>query len=378
MPTCQGITVSVVTQGEGVVQEYVSSTPVSEMIAAQTADKAVSVYVPARPNHLFWLSYAAPNPEPEPIFYVMKLFLDSKEVTTWCCGEEQGFKGAVMFGLFKGPEMAKTHPPTLLVPTEAPEQSVECLVSDENTASKHAMQKRAFRFSAEQPEPTQMPPYEHDANRIIEVQIYRSKSKRRVPRELAAFKDETTSGGGVGLINAGRTKTGHSRKYYKFSLIDPMEAPYVTLTMHYRTPDEITAMKLRHCVPRPVHAPGLASPDLPRGGMDNAERNPKVDEGSGSPGYSLRTSLSRLAFFLSPKKASSKPEIEPHTKSLDPTPESTEALPSRAESRQPDANAPDKEQGPEYSRKTCGKKLKQVLAKSVERRTVKLPEFASK
>ena len=106
MPTYRSITTSVISQhGIFSLPEYppptVPNDPFSTLPTLCDQDRAlVSVYIPAYPSSQFWVRYSIAPPYPPKALYYFKLFLKGTCVISWGCGEEDGYEGRTMFGLY--------------------------------------------------------------------------------------------------------------------------------------------------------------------------------------------------------------------------------------------------------------------------------------
>lgn len=162
MPLFRGITVSIHTPfaidglPETPLPALSTSTPIVE-----EDNKFASVFVPAHPQSLFWLSYSAESPIYES-FFVFKLFINRQHVVTWSCDEDQEWRGKVQFALFRKSE-------------------------DDDIHGGAGMEKRALKFGDIQPG--------HDEDRCVEVRVLRARAKSRVPRQLEVASTVTVGNG---------------------------------------------------------------------------------------------------------------------------------------------------------------------------------------
>ena len=75
--------------------------PFSTLPTLCDQDRAlVSVYIPAYPSSQFWIRYSIAPPYPPKALYYFKLFLKGTCIVSWGCGEEDGYEGRTMFGLY--------------------------------------------------------------------------------------------------------------------------------------------------------------------------------------------------------------------------------------------------------------------------------------
>jgi hypothetical protein len=164
MPKCGGIHVNLHTPFSiGGVPKYppTKDTPSGSSIKQHRDESrgCVSVYIPIIYRSLFWLSYNVDKPPTKPpgVFYVFKLLINGREVVTWCCGEEEQWKGKTMFGLYDS--------------------------GKENTVGGAGMEKRFFKFKEEE-SPVQEGQNGGEQERCIELRVCRANVKIRAPREM--------------------------------------------------------------------------------------------------------------------------------------------------------------------------------------------------
>lgn len=185
----------------------------------QDNEKAqISVYVPMTPKALFWVSYSIEPPPVDGTFFVFKLLVNHEEVVTWSCDANNKFKGKTMFGLFD------TH-------------------ADEGG---QGLEKRLFRFGTASNLDTRVVgdlSGDKEEDRFVEVRVFRAKAKKRIDPAVRNVLPAT--GPELELVNGGRLKPQAPQRYYRFSLLDPADAPYTTFRFYYRTWEEIDKLDLR-------------------------------------------------------------------------------------------------------------------------------------
>ena len=174
----------------------------------------VSVYVPIHPKALFWLSYKIEPPPVDDTFYVFKLFVNKKEITTWCCDAENSFKGKTMFGLFDTNE-----------PVEG-----------------GTLEKRVFRFGPADSRVVGNLSGDKEEDRLLEVRVCRANVKKRVDPQR--YISRVPRGTDVDLVWAGYSKQMAPRRFFKFGLIDAVNRPYATFRFYYRSWEEIDKLGL--------------------------------------------------------------------------------------------------------------------------------------
>ena len=106
MPTYRSITISITSQFDICqLPEYAppasTDDPFSTLPALLNPELSlVTVYLPTYPSSQFWLRYSIAPPYPPKAMYYFKLFLNGKCVVSWGCGEEDGYRGRTVFGLY--------------------------------------------------------------------------------------------------------------------------------------------------------------------------------------------------------------------------------------------------------------------------------------
>ena len=170
MPLFRGITITIHTP---FALDGLPETPLPPLVSSarigEEENKYASVFVPAHPQSLFWLSYSA-EPPVDDTFLVFKLFINRQHVVTWSCDGEQDWRGKVQFALFEKPQDALI-------------QGGAC------------MEKRVLQFGDVSPG--------HDEDRCVEVRVLRASAKKRVPRQLRLGKSMTLGSGIQSVLSEG-------------------------------------------------------------------------------------------------------------------------------------------------------------------------------
>ncbi len=117
----------------------------------------ISVYIPRLECSQFWICYSAAPSDGLTKFFYFKLSLDGAHVVSWGCGEGDGYEGKTMFGLFG--------------------------------TGKRDAQKRAFFFSQLETEREGEDQESMKPDGVLELRIYRSSSRKRIPPDLVEFRD---------------------------------------------------------------------------------------------------------------------------------------------------------------------------------------------
>ncbi|KAL9005266.1 MAG: hypothetical protein Q9188_001935 [Gyalolechia gomerana] len=236
MPVYRNITINLVSQFDILnIPEYAPPAALDDPFSASPAlvdNSLVSCYIPIYPLSQFWLSYSISAPHPPKALYYFKLFINDACVVSWGCGEENGFKGKTMYGLYD---------------------------SGERWMGEPGIDARVFSFASEA---TTNRPMNNTLGQVMEVRVYRARGRKRTKPDLKDFQDviarpRTQSQtpqpkssrnqrrnikGGISMLNAGMLPDDHPQRYYTFSLLDPLDLPFATFRWYYRTWAQLEAL----------------------------------------------------------------------------------------------------------------------------------------
>ncbi|KAL0256939.1 hypothetical protein SLS55_007748 [Diplodia seriata] len=210
-----------------------------------------TVYVPASPGLTFWIAYHIKPPayleDPDVKYFLFKLYMEGRHVVTWAVGEEDGWKGKTMFGLF------------------------------ENAAWRGGVEKRAFAFAAGREGDGGDVDVERDhEERFMEVRVLRASARKRVQRETPELMETEVGREGAGgikydflpvetighpcesveltaensLVNAGCLKKENPKRFYEFVLIDSLKEPFAKFRYYYRSVDQLETLGVIVRVPQ--------------------------------------------------------------------------------------------------------------------------------
>ncbi|KAL8899993.1 MAG: hypothetical protein Q9207_005911 [Kuettlingeria erythrocarpa] len=272
MPAYRNITINLVSQFDILnIPEYAFPATLEDPFSAPpaVADKAlVSCYVPIYPLSQFWFSYSISAPHPPKALYYFKLFINGTCVVSWGCGEENEFKGKTMYGFYDAGERWKGQP---------------------------EVDVRAFTFASDN---STQHPLNDTLGQAMEVRVYRSRGRKRIRPDLENFKaviarsgnhgqmtltkaakgQSQNMKGGISMLNAGLLPDDQARRYYKYSLLDPLDQPFARFRWYYRTWTQLEALG----VTKPLRSPPSKDADAHRAGSAG-EKFPKLEPGSRSP-----------------------------------------------------------------------------------------------
>ncbi|KAL9073568.1 MAG: hypothetical protein Q9161_002808 [Pseudevernia consocians] len=233
MPTYRSITISLVSQFDILtIPEYAPPTtpsdPFSNAPTLVNPDHSlVSVYIPTYPSSQFWLSYSISPPHPPKLLYYFKLYLNGNPVVSWGCGEDDDYRGKTMFGLFKPGRSSGLAKGTTL------QRRVLCFGPDIAGLDNRALD---------------------NLSNVMEIKVFRSKARKRIKPDVPKLqsvgnspsidrkKSQQQVVGGINLVNAGALLDKHPQRYYKYALLDPLDAPFATFRYYYRSWDQLEAL----------------------------------------------------------------------------------------------------------------------------------------
>ncbi|KAL6713333.1 hypothetical protein ACLMJK_008798 [Lecanora helva] len=231
MPTYRSITISLISQYDVlIIPEYepakASNDPFLTTPKLINHDQSlISIYVPTYPSSQFWISYSISPPHPPGMLYYFKLYIDGNHVVSWGCGRDDGYEGKAVYGLF--------NPGT-----------------SSSRDSGTGIERRALCFGPNATNSDNLT--SDDLNKVIEIKVFRSDGRKRIAPLLDEFrrfvkptKSQTSlraTGNSINLAKAGPLPTDNPRRYYNFSLLDPLDKPFATFRYYYRSWDTMLTM----------------------------------------------------------------------------------------------------------------------------------------
>ena len=178
MPSYRSITLSLISQYDILtIPEYAPPTYLSDdpfitsdkRVLVDAAKSLVSVYVPRYPGSQFWLRYSISPPHPPKALFYFKLSLNGKELVSWGCGREEGFKGKTMWGLYD---------------------------SGVDWMGEKVIERRVLCFAAEDDAPSSSDKAVDDPRQFLEVRVYRAKRRQQIKPQIKKVADLRTQGQG--------------------------------------------------------------------------------------------------------------------------------------------------------------------------------------
>ncbi|EHK49739.1 uncharacterized protein TrAtP1_010991 [Trichoderma atroviride] len=199
--------VRVVSRGETTQTEENKSSPHgSDSARIQKLAPRASVYIPSTSGSQFWVQYRI-HRSPEPSCYLfLKLSMNGRHITS--CGITDAASGTISRALYEPSD--RWH-----------------LKQNELLLKRSGIESRSFCFS---PGPDAVAAA--DDGGVIEVQVFRAKSRRRCTPQLVPHRDQQQYG--VISPSTGLLEHPEDAAYYEWILHDAVEAPFATFCFHYR------------------------------------------------------------------------------------------------------------------------------------------------
>ncbi|KAF2824868.1 hypothetical protein CC86DRAFT_456841 [Ophiobolus disseminans] len=175
-----------------------------------------SVYVPATPGSIFWISYSVSPPVPDGHYFLFKLYVNGTHIVSWSTGKEQEWQGKTMFGLYNRPE-------------------------DEE--GRKRVEKRVLSFTSPDEQSKKWDdvkdPFEDKMR--MEIKVHRAHGRVRIDRQMEEYSKTAHAhdAKGIRLVNGGRATSEQPKRFYKFALIDPVDQPFATFRYYYRTWEQL-------------------------------------------------------------------------------------------------------------------------------------------
>ncbi|KAK7967815.1 uncharacterized protein PG986_002092 [Apiospora aurea] len=263
MPIFRGIDVSIVASAEAKkLPEYPHPDSASVILTdgddptrqKRSSPESRSTF----PRCLFWLKYSVLRVPSQASHLYFKMFMNGRPITSWGISmkpdkdgnPEQPIRGTVVRALYEPGR--QSHDKDL--GSGAQEVGIE-------TRYFHFMAGLDKRSAAED-------------GGLIEVQIFRSKGRKRRAPKLPEFRGQDRYG--ITSPSGGLVENPQDATFYDWLLVDPKDSPYATFCFHYRS--------LKHLVQLSLIPPSESQRSLPRvdSGLSNAE-SPREKSPTNSP-----------------------------------------------------------------------------------------------
>ncbi|ORY71746.1 uncharacterized protein BCR38DRAFT_19320 [Pseudomassariella vexata] len=189
----------------------------------------ISVYIPSMPGEQFWLKYHVIR-VPEPASHLFfKMFMNGRLITSWgiLAKSENNEKHSHPQKSLSGTVVRALYEPGQRWQDEA--SGVEW--------KDVGIESRYFHF---------MPGLEHKSvaedGGLIEVQVFRSKGRKRRTPKMTEFRTQERYG--IASPSGGLVENPQDATYYDWLLIDPKDAPYASFRFHYRSMKHLLQLNL--------------------------------------------------------------------------------------------------------------------------------------
>ncbi|KAI4594897.1 hypothetical protein LQW54_005579 [Pestalotiopsis sp. IQ-011] len=177
----------------------------------------ISVYVPSMPGDQFWLRYSVlRTPAPATHLY-FKMFMNGALITSW----------GILSNTEKTDQMQQPVGGTVVRALYEPGQRWKHTNTDAE-GRMIGMETRYFFFT-----PTVDQQSAAEDGGLIEVQVFRSKGRRRRAPQMVAFRNQEKYG--IASPSGGLVENPQDATFYDWLLIDAKNAPYASFRFHYRS-----------------------------------------------------------------------------------------------------------------------------------------------
>ncbi|KAE9583444.1 hypothetical protein CGCF415_v002439 [Colletotrichum fructicola] len=229
MPTLRGIDVSVVLNPtepplpelphpdassvslRGLKLTSPTSSPASSLHATPEKCRAQStVYIPSAPGAQFHIRYGINRPPADARYLYFRLVMNGRPVASWGIKSQTGTIEIVSHALYV-PDNKWTYRESGMV------------------YRREGVEKRFFHFTPHSGKDT---PAAMDGG-LVELQVFRSKGRKRRSPELADFRNQDAYG--ITSPTGGLIETPQDLTYYDWRLVDAVDIPYATFRFFYRT-----------------------------------------------------------------------------------------------------------------------------------------------
>ncbi|KAL6862372.1 hypothetical protein J3F83DRAFT_762660 [Trichoderma novae-zelandiae] len=212
-PDASSVRVASVGEAISKIQDLDIASPGSDSPRIQKTAPRAAVYVPSTPGSQFWVQYSI-HRHPEPACYLyFKLFINGRSITS--CGIKPGAEsGTITRALFEPSDRWHLQQNGMLL-------------------KRSGIESRSFCFA---PGPDAVAAA--DDGGLIEIRVFRAKSRRRSTPQLAPYRDQEQYG--IMQVkpwkspSTGLLEHPEDAIYYEWNLQDATDAPYATFCFHYR------------------------------------------------------------------------------------------------------------------------------------------------
>ncbi|KAH0441616.1 hypothetical protein CcaCcLH18_01876 [Colletotrichum camelliae] len=188
-----------------------TSSPASSLHATPEKCQAQStVYIPSTPGAQFHLRYGISRPPADARYLYFRLVMNGRPVASWGIKSQTGTAEIVSHALYV-PDSKWTYRESGMI------------------YRREGVEKRFFHFTPQSGKDT---PAAMDGG-LVELQVFRSKGRKRRFPELADFRSQDAYG--ITSPTGGLIETPQDLTYYDWLLVDAVDIPYATFRFFYRT-----------------------------------------------------------------------------------------------------------------------------------------------
>ncbi|KAK9782306.1 hypothetical protein AB5N19_04566 [Seiridium cardinale] len=186
----------------------------------------VSVYIPSMPGEQFWLRYNILRTPPPATHLYFKMYMNGALITSW----------GILVDVEKTDQPRRSIGGTVVKALYEPGERWQNTGMDTEGRA-IGIETRYFHF---------MPGLEKrsvaEDGGLIEVQVFRSKGRRRRAPRMVEFRNQERYG--IASPSGGLVENPQDATYYDWLLIDPKDGPYASFRFHYRSMKYLVQLNL--------------------------------------------------------------------------------------------------------------------------------------
>ncbi|KAM0251308.1 hypothetical protein ACHAQJ_008248 [Trichoderma viride] len=206
-PDASSVRVVSLSEAAQKIAENEASSPGPDSTRIQKLAPRASVYIPSTPGSQFCVQYYIRRRPDPPCYFFFKLFINGRHITN--CGiKPDTVSGTISRALYEPSDRWHSKQNGTLL-------------------KRNGIESRSFCFS---PGPHAIAAA--DDGGLIQIQVFRAKSRRRSTPQLVPHRDQQQ----YGIISPSTGLLEHPEDaiYYEWVLYDAVEAPFATFCFHYR------------------------------------------------------------------------------------------------------------------------------------------------
>ncbi|KAK8058379.1 hypothetical protein PG994_008827 [Apiospora phragmitis] len=234
MPIFRGIDVSIIASAEAKkLPEYPHPDSASVLLTdgddptrQRKVKPRISVYIPSMAGEQFWLEYSVLRMPSLASHLYFKMFMNGRPITSWGIltkpdkdgNPERPIRGTVVRALYE---------------PGRPSQDRDLA----SGAQEVGIETRYFYFMAGLDKRSAA-----EDGGLIEVQVFRSKGRKRRAPKLTEFRDQDRYG--IMSPSGGLVENPQEATFYDWLLVDPKDSPFATFCFHYRSMKHLIQLSL--------------------------------------------------------------------------------------------------------------------------------------